>query len=194
MPFECGLRTWVDGSATAKIYANYEQSEKPKITDPLTQAAIDRAFRGQQRESTFAFLFGVARIILLSGKKTNNAGVERINISSGATVSVTSLERTLIDITVRPKYAGGAAAVLESYKRAKERLSVPRLLNLLRKLDYRYPYHQAVGFYMARAGYPADHLMRVRQFRATEFDFYLAHGLNSKALDKEWRICYPRGL
>ena len=71
---------------------------------------------------------------------------------------MTSLERTLIDATVRPGYAGGVATVLEAYRRASEALTVSRLIDTLRKLDYVYPYHQAIGFYMERAGFPTKQL------------------------------------
>ena len=52
-------------------YANYEQSVKPRPTGELTQASLDRAFGGKQRESTFAFHFVEYRVVLLSGKNTN---------------------------------------------------------------------------------------------------------------------------
>ena len=59
----------------------------------------------------------------------------------------TNLERTLIDATVRPVYAGGVFEVRKAYELAKEKVSVNRLAALLQKLDYTYPYHQAIGFY-----------------------------------------------
>ena len=38
-----------------ELYVNYEQSHKPKPSGGLTQEALDRAFRGKQRQSAFAF-------------------------------------------------------------------------------------------------------------------------------------------
>lgn len=67
-------------------------------------------------------------------------------LATGAKVRVTSLERTLLDATVRPGYAGGVANVLEAYRRAREDLNVSRLINTLGELDHVYPYHQAIGF------------------------------------------------
>ena len=109
------------------LYVNYEQSAKPRPPGGLTQASVDRAFRGKQRESTFAFECGESQIILLSGKHTNNLEVQNSPLPSGATVRVTSIERTLIDISVRPSYAGGVEAVLEAYPRAKGRIAIPKL-------------------------------------------------------------------
>ena len=56
---------------------------------------------------------------MLSGKHTNDLEVQKALLSNGAKVRVTSVERTFIDITVRPTYAGGVHQVLESYRRAK---------------------------------------------------------------------------
>ncbi len=88
----------------------------------------------------------------------------------------TNLERTLIDATVRPVYAGGVFEVRKAYELAKEKVSVNRLAALLQKLDYIYPYHQAIGFYLERAGYKVGLVSLLRRF-PMEFDFYLAHDM-----------------
>jgi predicted transcriptional regulator of viral defense system len=175
------------------LYANYEQSEKPHPSGGLTQASIDRAFRGKQRESTFAFEYAASKIILLSGKHTNNFEVENRGLSTGSTVRVTSLERTLIDITVRPAYAGGVQAVLEAYRRAKGKLVVPTLMSTLKKLDYVYPFHQSVGFYLSRAGYPKKSWTALKEL-GLSLDFYLAYNMRDPHHDPDWRIYYPNGL
>jgi hypothetical protein len=77
-------------------------------------------------------------------------------------VRETSLERTLIDVTVRPGYAGGIEGVLNAYRRALDAISVSRPVNILKQLDYVYPYHQAVGFYMERAGFQDKQLSHVQ--------------------------------
>jgi hypothetical protein len=99
----------------------------------------------------------------------------------------------LIDITVRPAYAGGVYQVLEAYRRAQPDMSTSILLATLKKLDYIYPYHQAIGFYMQQAGYKPEQYERLRGL-GLNHDFYLAHGLREREFDSAWRLHFPKGF
>lgn len=94
---------------------------------------------------------------------------------------VTGIERTLIDITVRPAYAGGVFQVFEAFKTAKDRVSVNVLIATLKKMKYVYPYHQAIGFYLEKAGY-AEKLWSKLLAMGTDYNFYLAHHLPKKKI------------
>jgi len=175
----------------SKIYVNSEQSPKPG-SGRLTQEGINRAFGGKQRESQFVFKFGDSEALLLWGKNTGQLEVGDMEYS-GTKLRVTGLERTLIDIAVRPSYAGGVFQVLEAYRGAKDRISVGTLVATLKKLDYVYPYHQAIGFYMQKAGYAKGQYGRLKSI-GLDYDFYLAYGLKDKKYDSDWRLFFPKSL
>jgi hypothetical protein len=191
------------------VYVNKEQSPKPESTGTLTQAGIDRAFRNAPRTSNYQYMFEDTRLVLLSGKHTNNLEVSDIPVPAASVVPVapggdpaeqdtptllaTKLERTLIDIAVRPTYAGGVFQVLEAFRASMGRASVATIIATLRKLKYVYPYHQAIGFYLERGGAAPKQLDRLRAM-GVQFDFYLAHKMPEPQYDPTWRIYYPAGL
>jgi hypothetical protein len=175
------------------IYVNKEQSPKPPPQGQLTQEAIDRAFSNSQRSSTYVFEYQGFRFVLLNGKNTNRLEVSQVHDPQGESVDATKLERTLIDIAVRPAYAGGVFEVLKAFRAARDRISVNTLVATLKALGYVYPYHQAVGFYLERAGMEPDKLARLKQL-GLNFDFYLAHKMGPTSYSPEWRIHFPEGL
>jgi hypothetical protein len=94
---------------------------------------------------------------------------------------------------VRPIYTGGVFEVAKAFELAKEQVSVNGLCAMLRKLNFIYPYHQAIGYYMERAGYRSKQLDLVRSF-PMEHDFHLTHGMTDSEYVKQWRLHVPRGL
>lgn len=175
------------------IYLNAEQSLKYSDGSSLTQDAIDRAFAGRQRQSNLIYDYRSTSVVVIAGKNTKSLGVEEITGPASETIPVTNLERTLIDIVVRPAYAGGVSQVLEAFRAAKDRMLVQRLLAMLAKLDYVYPYHQSIGFLMQSAGYPEKDYARLRKL-GLDHKFYLAHGIENPDYCEDWRLFYPKGL
>jgi predicted transcriptional regulator of viral defense system len=180
------------------IYINTEQSGRSDPDSTLLQSRIDAAFARPQRLSNRVASLGDYRVCILSGQNTGYAGVlkERVpdvysNIS--ANVPVTSIERTLIDIAVRPAYSGGITEVLRAYESAKGTASVNRLVAILKSINYVYPYHQAIGYYLERAEYKPSAVDLLRKM-PMEFDFYLTHEINSKEYVPQWRLFVPDGF
>jgi predicted transcriptional regulator of viral defense system len=180
------------GGDEHQIFVNAEQSEKERGDSELNQEAIHRAFRNKQRQSKLIYKIRRSEVTVLSGKSTHRLGVETVKGPDQQVVPVTSLTRTLIDITVRPAYAGGAVSVAQAFRAARGRFVATDLHTLLQQLDYIYPYHQAIGFYMKCAGYPRT---EQQVFAANvKFDFYVSHGLKNPSYDKEWKIFIPKEL
>jgi predicted transcriptional regulator of viral defense system len=176
-----------------KIYVNHEQSPKPATKRVLSQEAIETAFARPVRMSNAVFRLPDCEIISINGKHTGRLEVGSIKGPGDSQLEVTKLERTLIDITVRPVYAGGVVQVLETFKAARSQMSINVLLATLKRLDYAYPYHQCIGFYMERAGYEQSRIEHVRTIPAN-FKFYLTNEMSEADYDAKWRLFYPRGI
>lgn len=180
-------------ASPSPVYVNAEQSEKPPPRGGLSQSSIDRAFRVPQRVSRLVYSIRKTTFVLLAGKYSDDEGVED-QLFDDARIRVTSVTRTLIDATVRPNYCGGVTTVAEAFARAKGRTSGLDLLRTLDVLDYVYPYHQLLGFYLERSGYPSDDIAAVAQ-RERTYVFYAEHGATDEfRLDEKWLIRYPPEL
>lgn len=176
------------------VYANREQPAKRTAPSSLIQERIDSAFSKQPRINSQIATYGQQRICLLSGKNTKKLGVTEITSSRGERFRATDIERTLIDITVRPMYSGGAQQVLEAYRTAANKVSVSRLAEILAQIDYVYPCRQAVGFYLECSGALPREQISYFTRRPFEFDFYLKHAMERPMYSSDWRIYYPRHL
>jgi hypothetical protein len=174
------------------IYVNSEQREKPQWDAELTQKSIDNAFKRPPRTTNNHTDYAGRRIYLLNGKFTGGLGLTEIQWDERTRVRLTDLERTLIDVTVRPHYSGGVSGVLLAYERASTRISVPRIIDLLDKLAYAYPYHQAIGFYLEATGRFSNEDLQPLQNMPMRFNFYLANNMSEIAYSDRWRMNYPK--
>lgn len=173
------------------IYINKEQSDKGSRTTPsaeLLQEDIDYAFSKPMRKTNNFFEYEGQRIYLINGRYTNNLGVKNFN-----GLDVTDLERTLIDISVRPDYSGGVHEVLSIYERAKGQISINKLRMYLKNLGYAYPYHQAIGFYMECAGF-SEMALKIMQSFPMYNDFYLTYNIPEREYSERWRLYHPKNF
>jgi len=170
------------------IYTSYEQTPKLHVGDDLTQSDIDAAFAQPQRKAGSRAQYKDYTIVLLNPKNTGHIGVIYAD-----NLPVTGPERTLIDIAVRPAYAGGVQSVLDAYQRALPEISMNKLLATLATMDFIYPYHQAIGFYLERAGCESKKMEELRSM-PRHFDFYLTYEMKDTAYSNEWNLYYPKGM
>lgn len=177
-------------SATSTMYSTTELED-------IEQQDIDTAFGRPPRASKNEVTVDGLRVLLLQGAPQEERGV----ISSATTydsdqvqqLRCTNLERTLIDIAVRPFYAGGVFEVAKAFENAKDKFSVNALVSMLKRMKLVYPYHQAIGFYLERAGYKASQLSLVRSI-PMDRDFYLTHEMGKTRFVSDWRLHVPEGF
>jgi hypothetical protein len=181
---------------TSITYVNKEQSPK-NSTRNLSQDSIDRAFLRPPRESNYRFwqmdAQNATQYVILNGKSSRDFGVEWMERAEFGRLRLSNLERTLVDLIVRPQYSGGSSLVLNAYLKAKPNVDVNRLVHTLEQLDYAYPYHQAIGFLMARAGFERSKYELFKK-PGLKYDFYLMYGMTKPFYDPDWKLYYPREL
>lgn len=159
----------------------------------LNQESIDRVFSKEQRTTTNIYKDEISneRYVLIE-KKLN---IENIGIITDSSFDypTSDIERTLIDCVVRPQYSGGIFSVLEAFRNASDILNLEKLDLYLDALNYTYPYHQLVGFYLDRSGYDESKLKPFLN-KVSSFNFYMTYNLSNKKLDSKWKIYYPEGI
>jgi hypothetical protein len=174
------------------LYLNFEHSPQTKnqiLKSNITQKNIDQAFESSQRKSSKYFLFNDKKVIIVNGKYTGKIGVVN-RINSNQNFEYTDTARTLIDIAVRPVYSGGVFEVLEAFKIAKGKVNINKIAEYLSQLNFSYPYHQVIGFYLQKAGYSLTEYILFK--RDMNFDFYLTYGIRNREYSNDWRIYYPK--
>lgn len=184
----------------------YINQEKPPSSDfgrdedtVYEQEAIDQAFKKQPRSTKNEIELPAeqCRVVMLQSAYHGGLGIVdgifHEGSESGLPVRYTDLERTMIDIVTRPFYAGGVAEVAKAFENAKGKLSVNKMSAMLTKMAFGYPYHQAIGYYLERAGYKAS-LVDIFRRKPMVRDFYLTHGLDKTTYCREWRLHIPEGF
>lgn len=178
--------------SSSTFYSEHDDDE------PFDQAAIDAAFSQPPRISQNAVAHDDVRIVYLQGAYHGNLGVTTGNVNLGGDqpleLRFTNLERTLIDIVVRPFYAGGVFEVAKAFENARDKgVSVNAMASMLKRMRFGYPYHQAIGYYLERAGYKPSLISLFRR-EPMERDFYLTHEMGETSYVKGWRLHIPQGF
>ena len=173
-----------------QIYLTLERKSLDQNNNILKQENIDRVFSKPPRITSDKRNYKNFDINFINGQYQNLIGI----ITFRDQYAVSDIERTLIDIAVRPFYSGGVTQVLEAYVNAKDKLDPKKLMDYYSQLNYTYPYHQVIGFYLEKAGYDAKICNEFLNFDDLEFNFYLTYNILHKEFSKKWRIYYPKGF
>lgn len=173
------------------IYITKEQTQKPDFSSPLTQKNIDSAFSRPMRKTnqiaSFSYKNKEYKVHMLNGKQTKNAGVKFIDsgLFSKSIVRMTTLERTVIDCVVRPSYAGGHKTIIQALSKAKDEemeINELELLELLKRINLKYPYQNSLAYYLRESGYSNKEL---KKHINKDFVFYLDYEMKNKIKDEE---------
>lgn len=183
------------------IFLNHEKPSSSTLhSTPMgifDQSAIDAAFGKPPRASKNEVTHGDVRIAFLQSAFQAGLGINSgtINYGGGRDLNLryTNLERTLIDIVVRPFYAGGVFEVAKAFENAKNQVSVNTMAAMLKRMEFGYPFHQAIGFYLERADYKAS-VVDLFKKQPMERDFYLTHAMGKTNYIKQWRLHVPEGF
>ena len=183
------------------IFLNHEKPASStayeRRASDFDQSAIDAAFKKQPRASQNELVRGDLRILFLQSAYQAGLGITAGAVDYGddrnLQLRYSNLERTLIDIAVRPFYSGGVFEVAKAFEKARDLVSVNTMASMLKRMDFAYPYHQAIGYYLERAGYKSSLLDLFRQ-QPAQRDFYLTHAMNKTRYMKQWRLFVPDGF
>ena len=60
-------------------------------------------------------------------------------------------------------------------------------------MRFTYPYHQAIGFYLEKAGYQEKDIIPFYKMEQN-FKFYLTYNMPFKEFSPHWNLYYPKGI
>lgn len=176
------------------VYVNLEQPPKNINSSSLDQQSIDGAFNRPARMTNNIVKINEYEIFLLNGMFTGKHSVINKQLPNGSYLDVTDIERTLIDCTVRTAYSGGFEVVLGAYRQAYNKISASKLFQTFTDLGYTYPYHQAIGFYLEKAGVYNDADLDLFRNLEINFNFYLTYDMQDRMYSESWHLYYPIAL
>lgn len=167
-------------------YVSYELSKTKNSRITLKQENIDKVFSAPPREARY-YTFNRRPVILHASKFNGLTGVVK---NSGGKFYQTDPERTLIDSVVRPHFSGGIFNVMNVFIENRGKYSVGKIGDYIKALDYIYPYHQAIGFLLEKAGYPEKELSIFKDM-GIKNRFYLDYEIKDRSFSEKWNLIYP---
>lgn len=155
-------------------------------------------FMKPYRETNKFCLYKDSRITIVERDIETNFGVLKNQLEllgKKTDIVLTDIERTLIDISVRPDRSGGVLRVLDCFEKAKSKFKIEKLINHYKYYNFAYPYWQRIGFYMDICGYEKFSNIWRDAFGPAEVMFFSDRLYKSDWLiDDKWKVAFPQGL
>ncbi|MEK6776602.1 MAG: hypothetical protein AABY87_06970 [bacterium] len=172
-------------------------SERRSKVRDISDNDLRRAFIKPRRHTSCVFDITGYSIVVVDRERNSGHGVIKTLATSQLLPRksrVTCMERALIDAVVAPHYNGGIASVYAHYKAAQRRANAAKLIELYKKLDFVYPYSQAIGFLLEKARMAKHAALVYREFPPKHI-YYIDHNAKTSwRYDKKWKLHYPEGL
>jgi len=170
----------------------------PPYKKELSQEDIFRGMTKKYKETNVFASNKEFKIYKIHGIKTNNFGLKRIKINNFSTL-ISSIERLMLEMIIRPNLCGGINEVINAYKVIcsdhKNEINVEKIKILMRKMNLKYPYHQAIGFLLEQFNCNYKKLYTPDTFNNYFFLFKTqTNELNNLIVNKKWKIYIPREL
>lgn len=179
-----------------KIYVSIERKSHAPHNE-LKQDTINKALCKEGRLPSKILSVMGYEIYLIHSKEANRVGIKRVQIFE-KDYRISTIERTLIDIVVRSEISGGIEEVIQVYKKIAtlENISINRIIFILKKLNYIYPYYQIIAYLLYANGFNVDKFKKEFEFKN---DFFLSRGIineNKQNLiyNSEFRLYIPKIL
>jgi len=181
-----------------KIYLSIERKSNAPHNQ-LNQEIINKAVCKKGRYPTMILSILGYEIYKTHSKDTNKTGIKRVLIFD-KNYRITTLERTLIDIVVRSEISGGIEEVIKVYKKValeyKKNISINKIIFILKKLNYIYPYYQIIGYLLFKNGFNTDKFKKEFEFKN---NFFITRGdvncdIDKLEYNKDFRLYIPKNL
>lgn len=176
------------------IYVTYDRENKlVNHTKKLEQSKIDLAFSEKKKPKEVIYTFGGYRFVLINSTSNERIGIKNMELPSGVVIPVTNIERTLIDIVVRPELSGGIQEVIKAYQ-SVDTVQIAKIQTYLRKKAYVYPFEQSIGFCLEYAGIDPEKVNSLLAACKLEYNFYLDRAMKNPKFSSRWKLYYPNYL
>lgn len=172
-----------------QIYVTLERRKiDNNFSEEISQERIDDVFARKPRITNDKRNYKNYGINFINGQFQNKVGI----IPFREVYYISDLERTLIDCSVRPFYSGGVTQVLDAFLQAKKQIDTEKLYEYYSKMNFKYPYHTVIGFYLEKAGYSESDYKNFLPKNKT--DFYLTYNILQKEYSAKWQLYFPKGF
>lgn len=185
---------------SGKIFLKRER-KTTSLRKDLNQKDVDISFSLPMRASSLVYNITWDKkeysIILIEGTGNQKLGINKIYINDFSYFYCTDIERTLIDIVMRPRYAGSLDNIVIAFNNVKDDIDLEYLATILNTLNPMYPYENNIAFFMYAANYPLkkiDLFLSKINLKKVNYKFYLDYQMISKKYNEDFNVYYPSDL